>query len=321
MYEIFSLSNSQELGLNISKKLDIPLSSLETEIFSDGEISVSFPNSIRGKHVYIVGSTSSNDNIIEMLLSIDAAKIAGAYKVHAVIPYYGYARQDKRGKLRSALGARVIAKSLETNGVDSVICADLHASQIQLAFSNTTSVIEIEGKDIFSPVLQHIVNADEWLICSPDAGGATRAKKMSRQLGLGMVLMDKTRDKPNSVGDMVLIGDVKNKKVIIVDDMVDTAGTLCKSAEILNNMGCAEVYACITHGILSGLAYERLKTSKIKKLYISDSIPIKKINSLGVEKPENIEVVSSSDVISMIIKASRENTSIESTFRKAYKYE
>ena len=318
-YEIFALSQCKELGEKIAKNLDKELSPLETEVFSDGEISVSFPNSLRGKHVYIVGSTNPNaDNFMELLLAIDAASIAGAYKVHVVTPYYGMARQDKKGKTRSALGARVVAKCLEANGADSVMCVDLHASQIQGFFSNSTPVIEVEGKDIFAPILKEIVNPEEWLICSPDAGGGVRAKKMAKQLGLGMVMMDKTRDKPNSIGNMVLIGDVKDKKVIIVDDMVDTAGTLCSSAEVLLEKGATEVSACIAHGILSGVAYERIGNSKLKTLYISDTIPVKRVNDLGVNIPSNIRTISCSDTISKIIKATRENSSIDETIKGIY---
>ncbi len=321
-YEIFALSKCKELGEYIAKKLGKKLSPLDTEVFSDGEISVSFPNSLRGKHVYLVGSTNPNaDNLMEMLLALDASKTAGAYKVHVVSPYYGMGRQDKKGKTRSAIGARVVARCLEANGADSVICVDLHASQIQGFFSNSTPVIEIEGKDIFAPILQGKVNPEEWLICTPDAGGAARAKKMAKQLELGMVMMDKTRDKPNSIGNMVLIGDVKGKKVIIVDDMVDTAGTLCKSAEELLNNGATEVYACIAHGILSGVAYERIENSKIKILYISDTIPVKKVNDLGVPIPSNIKVISSSDTIARIIEATRDNTSINQAINEIYKYE
>lgn len=321
-YELFALSKCKDLGEKISKKIGIELSQLETEVFSDGEISVSFPTSVRGKHVYIVGSTHPPaDNLMEMILAIDAASTAGAYKVHVVTPYFGYARQDKKGKVRSALGARVIARTLEANGADSIICADLHASQIQLAFSNSTPVIEVEGKDIFAPILKKMVNAEEWLICTPDVGGAARAKKMAKQLELGMVMMDKTRDKPNSIGNMVLIGDVVGKKVIIVDDMIDTAGTLCKSAEVLLEKGATEVYACIAHGILSGVAYERIGKSKIKTLYISDTIPVKPINELGIDLPPNIKVISSSDTIARIISATMDNSSINKAINEMYQYE
>jgi ribose-phosphate pyrophosphokinase len=318
-YEIFALSQCKELGEKIAQKCGKELSILETEVFSDGEISVSFPNSLRGKHVYLIGSTNPNaDNLMEMLLALDASKTAGAYKVHVVSPYFGFARQDKKGKTRSALGARVVARCLEENGADSVMCVDLHASQIQGFFSNSTPVIEIEGKDIFAPMLIDEVNSEEWLICSPDAGGGKRAKAMKDQLELGMVLMDKTRDKPNSIGEMTLIGDVKGKKVIIVDDMVDTAGTLCASAEVLLERGATEVYACIAHGILSGVAYERIGKSKLKALYISDTIPVKEINDSGVTKPSNIKVVSCSDTIAKIIQATRENHSINETIKEIY---
>ena len=160
-YEIFALSKCKELGEKIAKKLGKELSPLDTEVFSDGEISVSFPTSLRGKHVYIVGSTNPPaNNIMEMCLAIDAAKMAGAYKVHVVTPYLGYARHDKKGKERGDLGARVIANFLQITGADSVICSDLHASQIQLAFSNSTPVIEVEGKDIFAPMLVDEVNSE-----------------------------------------------------------------------------------------------------------------------------------------------------------------
>ena len=194
--------------------------------------------------------------------------------------------------------------------MDSIMIVDLHAGQIEGFFDNTSPVIHISGKDVFIPHLKNIVD-NTWAICSPDAGGVPRAKKFSDILELPLIVINKRRDKPNSIGSMELVGDVKGKNILIIDDMIDTAGSLVKATELLINNGALSVSACITHGVLSGLAYERIANSPLTKLYISDTIPVKDVNSDGVDLPHNIEVVSCASLLGTVIVAINEKTSIE----------
>jgi ribose-phosphate pyrophosphokinase len=310
-YKIFTLSQSKELGDKITNQIGLKTGQIGLETFSDGELSPFFQESVRGHAVYIVGSLHQpHDNFVEMLLTLDAAKRAGAYKAHLVVPYYPYARQDRRGQSRSAIGARVIANALKANGMDSLITIDLHANQIEGFFNHDSPVIHIQGKDVFLPYLKAIID-DSWVICSPDAGGVTRAKGFADFLKLNLNVINKRRDKPNSIGSMELVGDVSGKKVLIVDDMIDTAGSLAKATELLLEKGAQEVSACITHGVLSGKAYENIGGSKLKNLYITDTIPLKQLNSNGVALPSNIKVISCAPAIAKVISAINEKTSVE----------
>jgi ribose-phosphate pyrophosphokinase len=310
-YKLFALSQSQVLGKAIADNIGIELGKIKLDKFSDGELSPSFEESVRGYDVFIIGSLHQpHDNIMEMLLTIDSAKRAGANKVHVITPYYGYARQDRKDKSRGAIGARVLSNALKANGMDSIMIVDLHAGQIEGFFDNTSPVIHISGKDVFIPKLKTIVDKD-WVICSPDAGGTTRAKKFSDILELPLIVINKRRDKPNSIGSMELVGDVTNKKVLIIDDMIDTAGSIQKAVELLLNNGAIEVSACITHGVLSGLAYKRIEESNLTKLYISDTIPVKDINKDGVFIPNKIETISCASVLATVIIAINSKISIE----------
>jgi ribose-phosphate pyrophosphokinase len=315
-YKIFSLSQSKELGKEISDKLGIKQGDITLDVFSDGEMSPSFQESVRGHSIYIIGSLHQpHDNFMEMLLTIDAAKRAGAYKVNLVVPYYAYARQDKKDKSRGSIGARVIANALKANGMDSILIVDLHAAQIEGFFNYDSPVIHISGKDIFIPYFKNIVD-ESWMICSPDAGGVPRAKRFADNLKLDLVVINKRRDKPNSIGSMELVGDVKGRKVLITDDMIDTAGSLVKACELLLENGATEVSACITHGVLSGEAYERIEKSNLKNLYISDTIPVKNFNQNGFPLPSKIVVISCSKVISRVISAVNDKVSIERQLRE-----
>ncbi len=315
-YKIFSLSQSKELGKEISEKIGIKLGDIILDTFSDGEMSPSFQESVRGHSLYIIGSLHQpHDNFMEMLLTIDAAKRAGAYKVNLVVPYFAYARQDKKDKSRGSIGARVVANALKANGMDSIIIVDLHAGQIEGFFNYDSPVIHISGKDIFIPHFRKIVD-DSWIICSPDAGGVPRAKRFADTLKIDLVVINKRRDKPNSIGSMELVGDVTGKKVLITDDMVDTAGSLVKACELLLEQGASEVSACITHGVLSGEAYERIEKSRLKTLYISDTIPVKNINKTGFSLPDKIVIISCSKVISRVIVAINDKVSVEGQLRQ-----
>ncbi len=315
-YKIFALSQSQLLGKEISKLIGSKLGKINLDVFADGEMSPSFEESVRGYSVYIVGSLHQpHDNFMEMLLTIDAAKRAGAYKVHLIVPYYAYARQDRKDKSRGSIGARVVANALKANGMDSILIVDLHAGQIEGFFNYDSPVIHLSGKDIFIPHFKKIVD-DSWVICSPDAGGVPRAKKFTDALNLNLIVINKRRDKPNSIGSMELVGDVKGKKVLLIDDMIDTGGSLVTASELLLEHGASEVSACITHGVLSGKAYKKIGDSPLKNLYISDTIPVKDVNNDGVLLPEKIKIISCAPAIGRVINAINEKISVESQLNK-----
>lgn len=310
-YKIFALSQSQLLGEKIANQIGLKTGVIQLDVFSDGEMSPSFQESVRGQSVYLIGSLHQpHDNFMEMLLTIDAAKRAGAYKVHLVIPYYAYARQDRKDKTRGSIGARVVANALKANGMDSIMIVDLHAAQIEGFFDYDSPVIHIAGKDIFIPYFKKMVD-ETWVICSPDAGGVPRAKKFSDILSANLIVINKRRDKPNSIGSMELVGDVKGKKVLLIDDMIDTAGSLVKATELLLENGASEVSACITHGVLSGEAYTRIEKSSLKNLYISDTIPVKEVNKNGIEIPKKIVTVSCAPAIAKVISAINEKKSVD----------
>lgn len=312
--KIFALTRSQDLGEKIATNLGLELGSLEVTKFSDGELSPNFDESIRGYNVFIVGTTCQpHSNIMEMMLAIDAAKRSGAKTVNPIIPYFGYARQDRKGASRSAIGARVMANMLEANGADTVTIVDLHATQIESAFSIPT--VHIMGKNIFIPKLKKVLD-DSWVICTPDAGGTARAKAFSDFFKLPLVMIDKKRDKPNSVGSMILIGDVKDKNVMIIDDMIDTAGTLCKASDMLLENGAMSVSATITHPVLSGPAYQRISQSSLTTLYTSDTINLptsKIIEGEDIYFPKNkIDVISCADAVARVTEKIINNSSVDS---------
>jgi ribose-phosphate pyrophosphokinase len=296
-FKIFALTESKSMGKKIASSLGVSLGDLKIDKFSDGELSPNFQESIREHKVFIVGSTHQpHSNIMEMMLTIDAAKRAGASQINCIIPYYGYARQDRKGASRGAIGSKVVANMLEANGADVVITIDLHAGQIEGNFDIQT--VNIDGKNIFIPYLKSkIINTKDWVICSPDAGGVVRAKKFSDYFNTPLCVINKRRDKPNSIASMDLVGEVKGKNVVLIDDMVDTAGSLCKASDVLLEKGAKSVSACITHPVLSGEAHERIAKSSIDKLYVSDTIPVDE-NSVAREK---IVKVSCSNVIGTVI--------------------
>ncbi len=315
-YKLFSLSQSHELSEAIAKKLNMNLGLISLDVFSDGEMSPSFQESIRGCSVYLIGSLHQpHDNFMEMLLTIDAAKRAGAYKVHLVTPYFMYSRQDRKDKSRGSIGARVVVNALKANGMDSIIIVDLHAGQIEGFFNYDSPVIHIAGKDIFLPHFNGFID-DKWVICSPDTGGITRAKKFADKLSVNLTVINKRRDKPNSIGSMELIGDVKGKKVMLVDDMIDTGGSLVKATELLIDNGALKVSACITHGVLSGEAYEKIENCQtLTNLYISDTIPVQKFKTFkgkNMTLPSKIVTISCANTLANVISAINENVSIES---------
>lgn len=273
---------------------ELHLGKLEVTPFSDGEFQPKFAESVRGATVYILQSTiPPADNLMELLLTIDAAKRASADKVIAVMPYYGWARQDRKDRPRVAIGAKLVANLLRAAGADRVMTCDLHADQIQGFFD--IPVDHVYASRVFIPYLASL-NIPNLAIAAPDMGGAKRANAYAKALASSVVICHKTREKANVVGSITAIGEVEGKNVIIVDDMIDTAGTLCKAADVLKEKGAVSVCACATHGILSGSALERIHASALEKVFITDTIPHPEL-----ENDPKICIVSMAEVFARII--------------------
>ena len=272
--KIFSCTQSSVLSEKIAKSFGSEIGKVNFSHYSDGEYQPSFEESVRGARLFLIGSTHpSSENLMELLLMIDAAKRASARHITAVIPYFGWARQDRKDKPRVPIGAKLIAKLLETAGATRIITMDLHADQIQGFFEKP--VDHLYASTIFIPYIQSL-NLDGLTIASPDMGGSKRAYAYSRFLESNVVVCYKQRKKANVIDHMELIGEVKGKNVVIVDDMVDTAGTLTKAANLMIERGAKSVRAICTHALLSGNAYEKIENSKLKELIVTDSIPQKK---------------------------------------------
>jgi ribose-phosphate pyrophosphokinase len=276
------------------------------EHFADGEFAVSYEESIRGQYIYLIQSTFPNsDNLMELLLMIDAAKRASAYKIIAVIPYFGWARQDRKDKPRVSIGAKLIADLLSVAGIDRLITMDLHADQIQGFFN--VPVDHLYGSRIFVPYIKSL-NLKNLVIASPDVGGSKRAGTYSRHLDVPMVLCHKSRDKANVVGEMRIIGDVEGKDVIIVDDMVDTAGTLCKAADLMMENGANSVRAIVTHGVMSGNAADRIMGSKLAEIAFTDSIPF------DCKKCSKVRILTCADMFADTIERVQTHRSISEQY-------
>ncbi len=268
---VFSGTNTRYLAEKICQELGCPLGNLVVTKFSDGEFAVSYEESIRGKDVFLVQSTFPNsDNLMELLLMIDAAKRASASHIIAVIPYFGWARQDRKDKPRVSIGAKLVADMLSAAGIDRLITMDLHADQIQGFFN--VPVDHLYASNILLPYVQSL-HLDDLVIASPDVGGSKRANTYAKYLGCPLVLCNKTRARANVVESMQIIGDVKGKNVVIVDDMVDTAGTITKAANIMMEGGAKSVRACASHCVMSGPASERVQNSALEEIVFTDSIP------------------------------------------------
>ncbi|MBT0607830.1 ribose-phosphate pyrophosphokinase [Aequorivita echinoideorum] len=278
--KIFACKQSEALAQDIAKSFGIPLGKIITSHYSDGEFQPSFEESVRGSRVFLIGSTFPNsDHLMELLLMIDAAKRASARHITAVLPYFGWARQDRKDKPRVPIAAKLVAKMLETAGATRIITMDLHADQIQGFFEKP--VDHLFASSIFLPYLRSL-NLDNLTIASPDMGGSKRAYAYSKFLESDVVICYKQREKANVISYMELIGDVKGKNVVLVDDMVDTAGTLTTAADLMMERGALSVRAVCTHPLLSGNAYERIEKSKMLELIVSDSIPTKPHSKIRV---------------------------------------
>jgi ribose-phosphate pyrophosphokinase len=303
--KIFSGRATTVLANKIALTYGKNLGNMQVTEFSDGEFEPSFEETVRGQDVFIIQSTMPpTENMFELLLLIDAAKRASAQSVVAVIPYFGFARQERKSKPRVAIGAKLVANMLETAGVDRIMTMDLHADQIQGFFE--IPVDHLYASTIFLPYLQSI-DTGNLIMAAPDAGGAKRANSYAKKLNLGLALCHKQRKVANEVAEMTVIGDVVGKDVIIVDDMIDTAGTLTKAADMFIEKGAKSVRAFCTHAVLSGPAYERLENSKITELVVTDTIPLTKESS-------KIKVLSVAKLFGEVINDVVENQSISSHF-------
>ena len=305
MAQIFACSQSETLAKSIADAYGIPLGKVITLNFSDGEFQPSFEDSVRGSRVFIVGSTHpSSKNLMEMLLMLDAAKRSSARHITAVMPYFGWARQDRKDKPRVPIAAKLVAKMLETAGATRIITMDLHADQIQGFFEKP--VDHLYASTIFLPYLRSL-NLEDLTVASPDMGGSKRAYAYSKFLESDVVICYKQRAKANVISHMALIGDVKGKNVVLVDDMVDTAGTLTHAANLMMERGAKSVRAVCTHPVLSGNAYEKIEKSALEELIVTDSIPLK-------QESEKIKVVSCAKLFAEVMQAVHNNKSISSKF-------
>ncbi len=310
--KIFSGNSHPKLAKEIAEQLGLSVGRATVTKFSDGEVSVSIGETVRGCDVFIVQSTCNpvNDNLMELLIMIDAFRRASAGRITAVIPYFGYARQDRKAKARDPISARLCANLLEAAGADRVLTMDLHAAQIQGFFN--IPVDNLLGTTILAPFFadKFADKTDDFVVVSPDLGSVSRARKFTEKLDVPLAIIDKRRQKANVSEVMNIIGDVRDKRVMLVDDMIDTAGTLCNAAAALVNIGGAkDVFACATHGVLSGPAIERLENSPISKCYILDTVPI-----TGSKLIDKIEVLSVSNMFTEAIKRIYEETSVSDLF-------
>lgn len=303
--KIFACSQSKVLAEKIAQHYGIELGNVSFSHYSDGEFQPSFEESIRGLRVFLICSTfPSADNLMELLLMIDAAKRASARHITAVIPYFGWARQDRKDKPRVPIGAKLVAKMLEAAGATRVMTMDLHADQIQGFFEKP--VDHLYASTIFLPYIKSL-NLDNLTIASPDMGGSKRAYAYAKYLSSEVVVCYKQRKKANVIDTMELIGDVKGRNVILVDDMIDTGGTLAKAADVMIERGALSVRAICTHPILSGGAYEKIENSSLTELIVTDSIPLKKESS-------KIKVLSCAELFADVMHMVQNNTSISDKF-------
>ncbi len=282
--KIFACNANPDLAEKIAAELDLKVGNAEVSMFSDGEISVNIYETVRGSDVFIVQSTSNpvNDNLMELLIMIDAFKRASASRITAVMPYFGYARQDRKSKARDPISAKLVADLITAAGADRVLTMDLHAAQIQ-GFFNIPVDHLLGGTSLAQYYLEKFPNREDLVVVSPDLGSVTRARSFAAKLDVPIAIIDKRRPKPNVSEVMNIIGDIQGKKVILVDDMIDTAGTICHGAKALAERGAKEVYACCTHGVLSGPAMERITDCPIRELVTLDTIAIpeeKKIDKI-----------------------------------------
>ncbi|GAL86500.1 ribose-phosphate pyrophosphokinase [Sporocytophaga myxococcoides] len=303
--KLFSGTNSKYLAEKIANFYGKQLGAVTQQRFSDGEIYVSFDESVRGYDVFLIQSTFPNaDNLMELLLMIDAARRASAAYVTVVVPYFGYARQDRKDKPRVPIAAKLVANLLSAAGADRLMTCDLHAGQIQGFFD--FPVDHLDGAAIFIPYLRSL-NLENLIFASPDVGGVARARGFAKIMEVDLVLCDKHRKRANEIASMQLIGDVEGANVVLVDDLVDTGGTLCKASQIIMDKGAKSVRAICTHGVLSGKALDNIENSVLTELVITDTLPLKQ------ESPK-IRVLTVAELFAKAIRKLQDNDSISSLF-------
>lgn len=303
--KIFSGSASMYLAERIARKFGSPLGKVLTQRYSDGEIGVEYLESIRGEYVFLIQSTfSPAENLMELLLMVDAARRASAYKVIVVIPYFGFSRQDRKDRPRVAIGAKLVANMITAAGADRVITMDLHAPQIQGYFD--IPVDHLDSSAIFIPYIEQL-KLKNLTFAAPDVGSTNRVREIASYFNSEMVICDKHRKRANEIASMVVIGDVTGKDIVLIDDICDTGGTLAKAAGLLIEKGATSVRALCTHPVLSGNAYATIENSQLEELVVSDTIPLKKETS-------KIKVVSAADLFATTIRNAHENKSITSLF-------
>jgi len=303
--KIFSGTNSKYLAEQIAKAFGKPLGNVDTQRFSDGEFQPVFRESIRGDYVFLVQSTfSPTDNLFELLMMIDAARRASASYITAVIPYFGFARQDRKDKPRVSIASKLVANLLTTAGANRIMTMDLHAPQIQGFFD--IPVDHLDSSAIFIPYIDNL-KIENLTFASPDVGSTNRVREVAKYFEADMVICDKQRKRANEIAGMTVIGDVTGKNIVLIDDICDTAGTLCKSASVLKEKGALSVRAFCTHPVLSGKAYENLENSELEELVVCDTIPLKRECS-------KIKVQSTAELFAVAIRNTFENKSISSLF-------
>lgn len=309
MIKIFAGNSNQPLALDLCRHLNVSLGSAKVRTFSDGEVLVEIGENVRGRDVYVVQSTSSpaNHNLMELLVMVDALKRASAARINAVVPYFGYARQDRKVAPRAPITAKLVADLMSVAGIDRLLTMDLHAGQIQGFFD-----IPVDHLYAAPVMLDEIKrqNFPDLIFVSPDAGGTERARAFAKRLNAGLAIIDKRRSGPNVAEVMHIIGDVKGKNCVIIDDMIDTAGTLCAAATALQEQGAVDIYACATHGVLSGPALQRITDSPLKKVFITDTIPTHdKLSQCGT-----LQSLSVSHLLAEAIRRTHNAESVSSLF-------
>ena len=307
--EVLAGNSNRPLAEAVAAELGIPLSTAEVSKFSDGEIAVNLPQTVRGRDVFIVQSTSIpvNDNLMELLIMIDACKRASAGRITAVMPYFGYARQDRKARPRDPITAKLVADILTNAGADRVLTMDLHAAQIQGFFD--IPVDHLYGAPLLAKYFKKKMD-ENWVVVSPDVGSVGRARNFASRVDASLAIVDKRRPKANAIEVMNVIGDVKDKCCVMLDDMIDTAGTICQGAQALVDNGAKEVYACCTHGVLSGPAMERLTASPIKEIVVLDTINLPE----NVKNNPKIKVLSVAKLIAKAITSIYSDSSLSAIY-------
>ena len=312
--KIFALNSNKPLAQKIANEVGVELGKTSVDRFSDGEIRINIEQSVRGSHVYVIQSTSApvNDNLMELLIMIDALRRASAATINVVIPYYGYARQDRKARSREPITAKLVANMLQTAGVTRVLALDLHAAQIQGFFD--VPVDHLMGAPLLADYFLTNHLDEDAVVVSPDHGGVTRARALAEFLKAPIAIIDKRRPRANVAEIMNIIGDVKGKRCIMIDDMIDTAGTITLGSQALMDAGAKEVYASCTHPVLSGPAIERIKKSPIKKLVVTDSIQL-----TADKQIEKIQQIAVGPLIGQAIKRINENRPVSPLFKNRFR--